>query len=73
MSVASEWAQLPLTFDKLRKKHDQKKALRFRINHRTQQAIALQEHATTLEELKIADAVWQEIEELKRELKAANK
>lgn len=42
-TTAKKWAIVPLTFNRMREKHDRKKALRFRINHRTQQAIALQE------------------------------
>ena len=68
-TTAKKWAGLPLTFEKARKKRDRKKLLRFRINHRTQQAMALQEHATTDDEREIAEQLWREVDELKRELK----
>ena len=68
-TTAKKWAILPLTFENMRKKHDRKKLLRFRINHRTQQAIALQEHALNDTEREIAKQLWQEVEDLKRELK----
>ena len=68
-TTAKKWASLPLTFEKARKKYDRKKLLRFRINHRTNQAMALQEHATTDDEREIAERLWREVDELKRELK----
>ena len=73
MSTASRWAHMPLTFEKMREKHGRKKALRFRINHRTQQAIALQEHARTDAEREVAKALWREVDELKRELEGVGR
>ena len=69
MTTAGRWAHMPLTFDRMREKRDRKKELRFRINHRTQQAIALQENARTDAEREVARAFWREVDELKRELK----
>ena len=60
-TTASKWASIPLTFERMRKKHDRKQSLKFRINHRTQQAIALQEHAKTDAEREIARQFWHEI------------
>lgn len=68
-TTAKKWATMPLMFENMRKKHDRKKLLRFRINHRTHQAMALQEHATTDDEREIAERLWREVDELKRELK----
>lgn len=68
-TTAKKWASIPLTFNRMREKHDRKKVLRFRINHRTQQAIALQEHAINDVQREIAEQLWREVDELKRELK----
>ena len=68
-TTASKWASIPLTFERMRGKHTRKQSLKFRINHRTQQAIALQEHAKTDAEREIAKQFWHEVDELKRELK----
>lgn len=68
-TTARKWASMPLTFEKMRKKHDRKKLLRFRINHRTMQALALEEHATTDADRELAKQFWCEVKDLKRELK----
>ena len=52
----------------LRMKLRKRQSLRYRINHRTQQAISLQQHAETDEERAVVAAMWREIDELKREL-----
>ncbi len=68
-TTAKKWASSPLTFENARKKRDRKKLLRFCINHRTHQAMALQEYATTDDERGIAEQLWREVDELKREWK----
>lgn len=68
-TTARRWASEPLTFEKIRRKHSHKKSIRFRITHRTQQAYALEKHATTDAEREMAKQLWREVDELKRRLK----
>ena len=68
-TTARKWASMPLMFEKMRKKHDRKKLLRFRINHRTMQALALEKRATTDADRELAKQFWREVEDLKQELK----